>query len=67
MTQIVLDIEDTSLIPAIKKLFTTMNGVKIHETKTKKLTGVEEALQELQTGKVKTYKNFKDFKAKVNV
>ena len=53
MTTIVLKIEDASLLPAIKKLFTTMKGVKvstIEEVDTLNATTIK-TMKEVREGK----------------
>ena len=61
MTQLLLQIEDAKLLPAIKKVFSTMKGVHIttveestyDETFVRK---IEKSLNQEKTGKVKTIK-----------
>jgi len=63
MTTILLNIEDKSLLPAIKKLFTTMKGVtvaKIEETNIPNATTIK-AMKEVREGKnLHKAKNSKD-------
>ena len=63
MTTIVLKIEDSSLLPAIKKLFTTMKGVKvstIEESDTPNAVTIK-TMKEVREGKnLRKAKNSKD-------
>lgn len=61
MTQLTLNIEDKSLIPALKKLFKTMNGVSIAKPVRKKKTGFEEAMDDLAAGRIHHFDTKEDF------
>ena len=65
MTQLVINIEDSSLVPVLKKMLASMNGVSIATTKTSK--GIDVALTELRKGKTTLYANFSEFKKHFDV
>lgn len=60
MTQLIIQISDSSLIPAIKKLFSTMKGVKVIEKETiynpEFAKMIEEGENDIKNGKCKTIK-----------
>jgi hypothetical protein len=58
MTQLILNIEDKSILPSLRKILSKLNGVTICKQKTRK-TGLEEAIKDMEAGRVTTY-NSKD-------
>lgn len=54
MTQLTINIEDKSMLPILKKLFKSMNGVSIAPSPRKCRKGVDEALDDIKNGRVYT-------------
>lgn len=54
MTQLVINISDPSILPTLKKVVKAFKGVTIESTssKSKKKTGLEEALLDIREGRV---------------
>lgn len=52
MTQIVLNIEDTSILPSLKKVIGALNGVSIAKLKRNKKTDMELALEDKEKGRI---------------
>lgn len=59
MTQIIINIEDVSILPHLKKILNAINGVSIAKTE-KKTSGIEEAYADIRAGRVKSAKNVDD-------
>lgn len=59
MTQITINIEDTSILPHLKKILNAIDGVSIAKTK-KKTCGIDEALADIRAGRVKSAKSADD-------
>lgn len=56
MTQITINIEDKSILPHLKKILNAIEGVSIAKTeKKKRKTGLEQAYEDLQEGKITRY------------
>ena len=53
MTQIVLNIEDKSLLPGLRKILSNLNGVTIAKTKTASRKGtLSRAVEEVRQGEI---------------
>ena len=52
MTQIVLNIEDKSLLPGLRKILSNLNGVTIVKTRTTSKGTLSRAVEEVRKGKV---------------
>ena len=52
MTQIVLNVEDSSLLPGLKKILSNLKGVSIAKTHTKNKGTLSRAVEEVRKGKV---------------
>ena len=52
MTQLIINIEDKSILPHLKKILSAIEGVSIVPTKKKKKCGIEEALEDVKEGRV---------------
>ena len=61
MTQIVLNIEDKSLLPGLKKILSNLN---IAETRTKKGT-LSKAIEDVRSGKVTKVSNIQELMTKL--
>lgn len=64
MTQVVLQVDDVAFLPVLKQFLTHVKGVTVSEIKR---SGIDEALEEMETGKTTRYENFKEFKSKFDV
>lgn len=58
MPQLILNIEDKSILPSLRKILSKLEGVTICKQKKRK-TGIEKALEDVKEGRVITY-NSKD-------
>ena len=66
MTQIVLNIEDKSLLPGLRKILSNLNGVTIAKTKTASRKGtLSRAVEEVRQGKVTKANSVADLMAKL--
>lgn len=64
MTQIVLNIEDKSLLPGLKKILSNLKGVTIAETRTKKGT-LSKAIEDVRSGKITKVSNIQELMTKL--
>lgn len=62
MTQIVLNVEDKSLLPGLRKILSSLNGVSIAKTHTtrKNLSGIEKGLEDIRNGNIYRAKDSAD-------
>ncbi|MCM1336624.1 MAG: response regulator [Candidatus Amulumruptor caecigallinarius] len=66
MTQLIINIEDTSIVPLLKKMLGAIDGVTIAKSTTESSkSGIEEAYEDVAAGRVTHYDNaealFKSF------
>lgn len=64
MTQIILDIENKSILPSLRKVLSAIPGVKIISNKAKKakaMTPYEKSLNDVKEGRVYEYDSLNDF------
>ena len=52
MTQIILNIEDKSLLPGLRKILSSLNGVTIAKTHTTRKGTLSRAIEEVRSGKL---------------
>ena len=52
MTQLILNIEDASLLPGLRKILRSMNGVSIVKTRTTRKGTLSRAVEEVRIGQV---------------
>ena len=52
MTQIVINIEDNSILPHLKKILNAIDGVRLAKPMRKKKSSIEEALEDIKAGRV---------------
>lgn len=52
MTQIVINIEDKSILPHLKKILNAIEGVSLDKPMRKKKSGIEEAFEDIKAGRV---------------
>lgn len=57
MTQLILNIENTSIVPHLKKVLKALDGVSISKPMRKRKTGLEEAYDDVHAGRINHYKN----------
>lgn len=60
MTQLIINIEDKSILPHLKKILNAIEGVSIAKTASKKKCGLEEALEDVKAGRVHHHENVDD-------
>lgn len=60
MTQLVINIEDKSIVPHLKKILMAINGISIAKP-SKKKTGLEEALEDIEAGGITHFDTKEDF------
>lgn len=60
MTQLTLNIENTSIIPHLKKILNALDGVTVAKTSRKRKSGIEEALEDIKAGRINHAKNVDD-------
>ncbi len=72
--QIILNIENDSIIPSLRKVLSLIEGVSIvkkpktkNRSKKKKLTPYEQAMDDLCNGRVTTYDNAEDFFKEIGI
>jgi len=58
MTQLILNIEDKSILPSLRKILSKLDGVTICKQRNRK-TELEKAIEDVKTGRVTAY-NSKD-------
>ena len=52
MTQIVLNVEDKSMLPGLRKILSNLNGVSIAKTRTIRKGTLSRAVEEVRSGQV---------------
>lgn len=60
MTQLTLNIEDSSILPHLKKILNALDGVSIAKTSRKRKSGIEEAYDDIRAGRVHRAANVDD-------
>lgn len=60
MTQITINVEDKSILPHLKKILGAINGVSIAKSVKMKKTGMEEAFEDIEAGRIYRAKNVDD-------
>lgn len=66
MTQIVLNIEDRSLLPGLRKILSNLNGVTIVKTRTTSKGTLSRAVEEVRKGKVTRVGSVAELMAKLD-
>ena len=66
MTQIVLNVEDKSLLPGLRKILSNLNGVTIAKTRTVGKGTLSRAVEEVQKGKVTKVGSVAELMAKLD-
>ena len=57
MTQLIINIEDKSILPHLKKILNAIEGVSIAKPSKAKKCGLEEALDDVKAGRVHSYES----------
>lgn len=52
MTELVIEVEDKSILASLKKILSNLDGVKVRNTTRRKKTGLELALEDVEAGRV---------------
>ena len=66
MTQIILNIEDRSLLPGLRKILSNLNGVTIVKTRTTSKGTLSRAVDEVRKGKVTRVGSVAELMAKLD-
>ena len=65
MTQLILNIEDASLLPGLRKILRSMNGVSIVKTRTTRKGTLSRAVEEVRSGQVTRVNSVAELMAKL--
>lgn len=60
MTTLTISVEDASIVPSLRRVLRSINGVSIvrsSDGKTKRMSNYEKAMDDIKCGRVTTYKN----------
>lgn len=57
MEQIIINVEDKSILNSLRKILNSLNGVSIVKQKKKRKTGLDEAIEDVKAGRVYTAEN----------
>lgn len=60
MTQLTINIENTSILPHLRKILNAIDGVSIAKPINKRKSGIEEAYEDVRSGRVTRYNNTED-------
>ena len=60
MTELIIEVEDKSILASLKKILSNLDGVKVRKNTTRKKTGIELALEDVEAGRVFTAKDADD-------
>lgn len=60
MTELVIEVEDKSILASLKKILSNLDGVKVRNTTRRKKTGLELALEDVEAGRVYSAKDADD-------
>lgn len=61
MTQIILNIENESILIQLKKIIQSLEGVTIVKPANNRKSGIEEAYEDVRAGRVSHYASAQDF------
>lgn len=59
--EITITVEDSKVMAALRKTLSTMQGVTVSKPKKKKMSGIEEAREDVRCGRVTTYESVDAF------
>ena len=60
MTELIIEVEDKSILASLKKILSNLDGVKVRKNTSRKKTGIELALEDVEAGRVFTAKDADD-------
>lgn len=60
MTELIIEVEDKSILASLKKILSNLDGVKVRKNTTRRKTGIELALEDVEAGRVFTAKDADD-------
>lgn len=60
MTELVIEVEDKSILASLKKILSNLDGVKVRNNTRRKKTGFELALEDVEAGRVYSAKDADD-------
>ena len=64
MEQLIINVEDRSILPSLKKILNALDGVSIAKKAGRKKNGLDKALDDVREGRVNQYDNAEEmFKA----
>ena len=67
MTQLVLNVRDSRIIPHLRKVLNCIDGVTVARMPRKKKSGLEEALEDVREGRVTEFASVDDYFKKMKV
>ncbi len=67
MQQFILTVEDTKVVPALKKVIGLMNGVSLSKPQRKRKTSYERACEDIDAGRVTTWKSTEEMFSALNI
>ncbi|MBO5157583.1 MAG: hypothetical protein J6C05_10745 [Prevotella sp.] len=67
MDTLTIKVEDRSVMAGLKKVLRSMRGVAIVTSKTKKKTGIEEAMDDIRCGRMTEYESAEDMFNKLGI
>lgn len=60
MEQIIINVEDKSILRSLRKILNSLNGVSIEKPIKKRKSGLDEAIEDVKAGRVYTAENSKE-------
>ncbi len=57
MEQIIINVEDKSILRSLRKILSSLNGVSIAKPAKKRKSGLDEAIEDVKEGRVYTAEN----------
>lgn len=57
MTELILNVENESILPSLKKVLSSLTGVTVKKTSKRKKGSLEMALEDIEAGRVYEWKN----------
>lgn len=67
MDTLTIKVEDRSVMAGLKKVLRSMRGVAIVTSKTKRKTGIEEAMDDIRCGRMTEYESAEDMFNKLGI
>lgn len=60
MTELIIEVENESILSSLKKVLSSLDGVKIRKNTARRKTGIELAYEDVKAGRVFSAKNAED-------